>query len=181
MDITLIPGDVFPVQGSGLPRPSGLHVSDIYSDIDRTLNGSPDQWENATEPGFLWEDVFSKAWMDKAVARGAIFRPEPELLDGVWVSPDGVNLDGVRLEEYKFTWRSSTRPPEDNWKWMTQMKAYCHALGLTEANLRVFYANGDYRQNRKPLYQGFRFTFREDELRENWEMLTNHAKSRGWL
>ena len=87
----------------------------------------------------------------------------------------------MRLEEYKFTWKSSSRPPEDNWRWVTQMKAYCYVLGLTEANLRVFYANGDYRQNRKPLYQGYRFTFREDELKENWAMLINHAKLRGWL
>jgi len=181
VNIKLLPDDVFPAQGSGEDRSPGLHVSNIYSDIDRTLNGSPEHWENAAEPGFLWEDVFSEAWSDKAVKRGLIFRPEPFQVDGVWMSPDGVNLDGMRLEECKFTWKSSNREPVENWKWMTQMKAYCHGLGFTEANLRVFYCNGDYRQDRKPKYKGYRFTFAEDELLENWLMLLNHAKSKGWL
>jgi len=181
VEVVPLPDDLFAPQGSGLERPSGLHVSDIYTDMDVTLNGAPDHWENAGEPGFLWEDVFSHAWSNKALARGLIFRPEPERVDGIWVSPDGVNLDGMRLEEYKFTWKSSNRPPEDNWKWVTQMKAYCWALKLGMANLRVFYCNGDYRQNRKPQYKAFRFTFEAWELKENWDMLINHAKSRGWL
>ena len=195
VNVELLPTDVFPAQGSTDTRPPGLHVSDIYSDIDRTLNGEPEHWENAAEPGFLWEDVFSKAWSDKAVKRGLIFRPDPFQVDGVWVSPDGVEADWIPrvghpdygslgnlvLVEYKFTWKSSNNKPEDNWKWMTQIKAYLCALDLRIAHLHVFYCNGDYRQNRRPKYQGYRFTFEEDELLENWQMLLNHARSRGWL
>jgi len=180
MKTELLTANLFPAAGSGEDRPPGLHVSDIYSDIDRTLNGTPEHWENAAEPGFIWEDVFSKAWSDKAVKRGLIFRPEPEQVDGVWVSPDGVNIEEPALEELKFTWRSSSRSPEDNWKWMTQIKAYLYCLGLTGVHLRVFYINGDYK-DRRPKYQPYRLTFEADELLENWAMLINHAKSKGWL
>lgn len=194
MDIQLIDEPLL-IRGSMLPRSEGLHVSQIYRDLYMTLwpgklrdtdtGEIDDQGWQRMEAGFYWEDVFSTAWADREEREGVIFRTEELIEDGVYASPDGLWVPRLRanpltLEEYKFTWYSSNRAPEDNWLWMTQIKAYLYALGLNEANLRVYYCMGDYRGS-GPQYKRFKITVPDWEKEENWTMLINHARSRGWL
>jgi hypothetical protein len=159
-------------RGSGLVRSPLPHVTQIIRSIGEQLQLVRTYNEPApgilAEPGFIWEDVLSLAW----ATRHAV-RPEEVVRGLIACSPDGI-LNG-RLQEYKFTWASSKKPPEDNWAWMAQIKAYCYVLGFQECDLYVLYINGDYSfRPFRPHYRHYEIAFTEEELKSNWDMIANH-------
>jgi hypothetical protein len=112
------------------------------------------------------------------------FRPEPTLVPpGIWCSPDGVDPNIWAVEEFKCTWYSAKKALDDPvyWPWLVQIKAYCKALDTRLAKLWVLHINGDYSPPRPwpPKIYGIEFT--ELEIEENWQMLVNTAKVKGWL
>ena len=170
----------FPLTGAGTRSTNRVHVSDIYNDIEKTLfprkttgDLSNPLW---AEGGFLFEIALSKALGDKLGAR-----PGEVELDNLVGSPDRYDPDTGILYEYKCSWKSSKTHPSERWTWMTQLKAYCKLLGTCTAELHVLYLNGDYREHFGPKYRVFLFCFTEREIEENFEMLKNHAKSKGWM
>jgi hypothetical protein len=70
------------------------------------------------------------------------------------MSPDGICLDPWKLCEYKLTWMSSNRDPQDNWRWMTQIKGYLYGVSVffdrltTECDLHVLYVERGLPQQR---------------------------------
>lgn len=171
--------------GSGLERSSAadtgkLHLSDIAKYIDfkmkfTKMNTQARKWNlmAAAEMGFLWEDVLSLMLGKRYAMRiGEIEK------DGIVCSPDGVSpidpygYESLVNEEYKATWKSINKPPEDNWYWMTQFKSYDYVLGVNVTILRVLYINGDYKGS-GPLPAKFRLQYSERELVENWQMICN--------
>lgn len=170
----------FPLTGAGNRSTDRLHLSDIYTDLERVLFTKTSNADMTNplwaEVGFLWEDLLTRVLADHCGAR-----PGEVELDGIVGSPDGYDPDSGILYEYKSTWKSvKNAHPKDVWKWMTQVKGYCMMLGVSTVIFHVFYIMGDYRGS-GPLYRSYLFTFTERELQENWQMLKNHAKSRGWL
>lgn len=156
-----------------------LHVSDIYTNISNRLhhksskNPTSEMMSNELfkQVGFLFEIALSNAFGENLGIRpGEIER------DGIVGSPDGINFMSGRLEEYKVTWKSSNNSPEDNWRWMTQIKAYLKLTGLSECLLRVLYVMGNYKGS-GPQYREYLLSFTEEEIEENWEMLVTHAKT----
>ena len=172
--------DEFPLTGSGDRTIGKLHLSDIYTDLDKTLfpkNSTADLTNKLWgEVGFLWEMVLSRALADHCSER-----PGEVELDGVIGSPDGFDPDTQVLDEYKCTWRSiKNAKPENVWKWMVQVKGYCKMLGVATVRFHILYLMGDYKGS-GPLYRSYLFSFTQREIDENWTMLLNHAKLRGWL
>lgn len=180
--------------GSGVPRSPGLHLTPIIHDIAiklGILKPRPGDKDNGPPPclmemGFMFEDLLAKVFSERMC-----YRPEEVTKDGIAASPDGIGVwdkedtlgiknGEVVLEEYKCTWMSSKRGVEDQWRWMTQIKGYCYMLGLRACILRVLWINGNYAPP-TPQYQAFLLRFSDRELEENWTMITNHAKSQGWL
>jgi hypothetical protein len=174
-------------------RTKGCHLTDIVKAIEQGIGHGRNpramgekQLENYRLMGFLWEDVLThqinaeRSW---AISPGLV-RPGEIELDGIIMTPDAVDFaadPGPVLEEWKVTWHSMARDLEsENWHWFVQMKAYCHALKLTRANLRILYVNGDYRPT-VPKPQGYAIEFTQRELTDNFSMILNHARSRGWL
>lgn len=162
-----------------VPRSEGLHLSTIIQDIIHTLNGTtPRPIDNAAklqfEKGYLLEIAFSNAFKDKAIVHVG----EMEL-DGIICTPDGIAPNHV--EEYKCTARSSNTTPDMVDAWMMQVKGYCRVMGMSECVFRILYLCGDYRGDRGPKYGPYHLYFTRRELDENWSMLVNHAKLRGWL
>lgn len=176
----------FQFKGSGLDRTQArdtgkMHLSDIAKYIDLKMqftkfNTQASNWDllAAAEVGFLWEDCLSLVLGNRyAVRIGEIE------VDNIVGSPDGVgDWDPygkvlITDEEYKATWRSANKPPEDNWYWMTQFKSYCHMLGTTVTILRVLYINGNYKGS-GPMMRVFRIEYTYRELLENWQMVVNH-------
>lgn len=170
----------FPLTGPGDRTLDRLHLSTIYNDLDRTLFPKTTNADITNqlwaEVGFMWETLLSKTLAEHCSAR-----PGEIELDGVVGSPDGYDQDTGVLDEYKATWKSiKNAHPKDIWKWLVQVKGYCKMLGTTIVRFHVFYVMGDYRGS-GPLYRSYLFSFTQREVDENWDMLINHAKSKGWL
>lgn len=180
MRITPLPDDDFiRIGGGDIPRSKGVHLSDIIRKVgvDSGLWAKQGQIDDQTyrrfEVGFMWEDLLSLIYANRAARR------PPEIqLDGIFGSPDGLTVDGDGLlvvEEYKCTWGSMNKEPDENWYWLMQMKGYCHMVGATRSVLRVLYLNGDYRPP-APEYRAFQFDWSEQELAENWDIILRHKE-----
>jgi hypothetical protein len=169
------------------PRSPGLHLSTIIKSICHEIDpkrfplaaadGGGLPW-NRFEVGFTFERVLETAFASR---RLDIFRPGEITLDGIAMSPDGIDPDGWILEEFKSTWMTSHDVPEGAkcWHWKIQMMAYCHALGTTRARLRALFINGNGDKN--PEYKVWDLEFTEQELEANWTMIVRHARAKGWL
>lgn len=187
-------------------RPEGLHVSDIITDIMKTLEpkkygkpGGPDVIK--IQSGLAFEEALEKTF--KPGSPGA-FRPPsvPVWTPGysvqwqgkpypgcIWVTPDHVEPDETGgnpwiVREFKLTWYSSAKEfPSDDvyFAWLSQIKAYCYALETPLAILTVLYINGDYKPPTPKPPQSYGLEFTKLELVENWQMICNHALVRGWL
>ncbi len=176
MQVTEIKNPVFPARQTTNRSTNRLHVSEIYSDLENELF-PPRNTNNRyfAEVGFLFEDALSNAFAERLADRIG----EVEL-DNIVCSPDGVDWNSWILEEYKCTWKSSKLHPRDHWRWMVQIKSYCKVLHMNQAKMRILYLNGNYRGS-GPQYKEFMFTFTQDEIDINWQMLLNHAKRKGML
>lgn len=182
-------------------RSEGLHASRIIRDLQEGLgiakggdNGiTQDQLEEFGTIGFLWERV-----LEITLARmvcddnpGRYQRIGELHLGGIFLTPDYCDLDFygdgsnvLGLEEWKCSW-SSYRKGDDLekhfWHWLVQIKAYCWALETRVARLRAVFIAGDWKGDITPKCRIWEFEFTERELADNWSMLVNHAKAKGWL
>jgi len=165
------------------PRAEGLHLGEVIKSLmDRSGMGYKGKGFNnlelAAEIGLLWERTLSKIMREKYA-----MRPPQICVDGIWMSPDGIDFSSclaigpdpadtvpIVLEEYKCAWKSSRHPPDDNFYYMAQVKAYCRALGTNVAVMRIFHVMGDYRGS-GPIYRVARIVFTQYELDKNWEMI----------
>jgi hypothetical protein len=194
----------FPI-AAGPPRSPGLHVSDIYGDMMRTLYNEPDYNDNDlwAYGGFVWEELLSIAWKVWCLKSPQIsstpktlYRPDEIYYDGIYLSPDGLEISPlyIYLNEYKFTWAGAKTPPCKVWKWMVQIQAYLKAIqevkgckDLLTCRMRIFYVNGYYRPQKhgdhpfKPVYRCCLITFTQEEIDANWDMLKQHALQRGMI
>ena len=179
--------DLFPrsIESQDLPeRSKGLHLTDIIrsimelSGMNKSIGGNSwgqKQLEVAGEIGFMWEEILSAALKSRLPNRIGEIE-----IDGIHMSPDGLDVEDWCLWEYKCVWSSSKRQPVDVWKWMSQCMGYSHGLGVTEVKMAILYLNGDWRGS-GPEYRGYHIKYTPLEIQENWEMLVNHATRKGWL
>lgn len=179
VECTVQDGFSFLPKQPDIDRSKGLHLTDIIKDIMVTSgmmeDGGPFMPNLRTEMGFIWEDLISAVLRERTPCR-----PGEISLDGIAMSPDGFDWEGWILWEYKATWKSSNRSPLDDWRWMAQVKSYCKGMGCTQCKMWVLYVNGDYK-GQGPSSQLFTIDFTQQEIDENWEMIINHARSKGWI
>lgn len=180
---------VFPADAA--PRSEGLHLSSIYGAIMQELEpekyGGPMDW-NRVMTGVAFERSLEQALagMHQSQYPG-ITRPGEFWLDGVVGTPDGLDTmaDPPRLYEYKCTWKSGRYPLSDRrfLAWLMQMKGYLHMMRLQHATLIALFVNGDYEKGKfgQPYLRAFDLEFSLQELRDNWIMLLNTARRKGWL
>jgi len=131
--------------------------------------------ELTAEIGLMWEDALSKIMGDRYATR-----PPHIEKDGIWMALDGIGPDPdgrvpLVVEEYKATWKSTKRPPTEDFRYMVQVKSYCHAVGTPVAIMRIFHLMGDYRGS-GPIYRVARIEFDPYELERNWEMVLNEKE-----
>lgn len=168
-------------------RPKGLHVSQIITDMVQAVD--PRYKRQLEMP---WLKITSGLAYERAIATaiqhilpGESFRPHPVKKDGIWVSPDNIVIEPYRGREFKLTWYSMKKPFPDHdvyWVWVVQMLAYAYVFGLTEFEIWVLYVNGNYPWGvPTPVLQPYLLVFTEQEKWENWFMLVQHAKAKGWL
>jgi hypothetical protein len=170
-------------------RSPGLHVSKIIMELNEARGNTYAPADEATRQiyftlGFIWEIIIANIIRDTAIRKsnGMLQRPGELFVDGIALSPDAVDLGDYALEEYKATWLSSKNDIDGTkfWHWIVQMKCYCRALGTRRARLRVLFVVGDWRGS-GPQVRAWQFEFTEREIEENWAMVINHARYRGWI
>lgn len=178
--------------GTLAPRSPGLHISDIYGDLDKAQREREMKNGEMTDAelqfyrsgGFIWETLWGMA-MAECIRKREIVRPGEFKIDGVIGSPDNVRLDPWRIIETKATWKS-VRKWDDHviekhfWIWGVQMKGYCRMMGTRECEIYVIFMNGDYR-GAGPCTRSVAVEYSQLEIDENWGMLIGHGKRRGWI
>lgn len=174
-------------------RSPGLHMSAIYNDLFQDLE--PKRFTRGTKPdplrleaGLMFEDLLEEGLKKRLGGGDRVGEFTTE--EGIIYSPDLIIFDAQRqrLGEIKLTWMSSkevpreaaTRFPPKFDKYIVQMKAYSYHLDLDCARLLAFFVNGNYAPP-KPELLAWDIEFTRRELKENWQMLLNHARSKKML
>lgn len=182
--------------GSGLPRSSDTtHLTSIIRSLQEKLHiaKTAPGWEMnvCADIGFLWEDALSMAYRDKRVIGyvpgdgvvGDVYRPGEIIKDGITLSPDGMGPDpkdkvAYADHEYKCTWRSSLKFPEDDFYWDTQFKCYTLAMETSVCVVHVMYLMGNYRGS-GPRHVVYRIEYTDAEMQKAWDMVCRHRDEMG--
>ena len=174
-------------------REAGLHLSQIKDDVLRTLypgefvrkqDGSDATQDADTkqmyfELGGALEDVLADAIVRRLPSW---VKPDPQACDGVWMSPDGYSAKTRTIDEIKATWKSARnfRETAKFHGYTIQTLAYMKGWKATRGRIHVVHLNGDWRPPVPwpPVTYVLKPTPRE--IDQNWRMLLQHAKDRGW-
>lgn len=187
-------------------RSKGLHLSHILNYIEQqegrgylAPDDPPDKdideiGHAFAAGGFLWEEVIHRLtegdqtqlweWLFTGVMNNIddpdVFRPGEQCVDGIFLTPDGVKRSNGRLKEYKYTTKSSNTPvtSSDKFGRWTEMQipAYLYALQLTECELDVYHAKGDYRSY-EPVWMHHVLLYTEQELEDIWEWIVRNGEA----
>jgi hypothetical protein len=192
LDTSMYPGIITgtPTESHGQRSTGTLHLSQVYRDMEETAlvqrkrEASEEELAWYAAGGYLWERVFAMAHTQAMQdADPDLIRTDEWECDGVVGSPDCVRLSTWTVVELKFRWMSSNkfdRLEKYFWLELVQVKGYCKMVGTREAELIVFFCNGDYRPPR-PKVRGVGLEFSDQEIEESWQTIVNHARRRRWL
>jgi hypothetical protein len=142
--------------------------------------------------GLAWEEWYIPQVLGP---EGVIDHPGEYHVDGIYMSPDGEQLSTViidsrpqhqlRIHEIKTTAKSINTVGEDaisvgdQFIWMAQLKAYCKGAGTRFADLHVLFLYGSYdRPFMRPKMIRFKIEFTQQEIDENWAMITAYRDFR---
>lgn len=123
----------------------------------------------------------------EALAGENWFRPPEVELDGIIGSPDLISAELGMLGETKCTWGSSKHLADlENgtgkyWIWLVQIKGYLKMLRMLRCRLFALFVNGNYKNGYQPELAVRDLEFTQKEIDENWRMITDHARRKGWL
>lgn len=141
--------------------------------------------------GLAWESFYISKILSP---EGVIDHPGEYYVDGIYMSPDGEELAQIivdrrpqhkmKVHEVKATYKSTNTVGETEdelnaqFMWMSQIKSYCKGAGTTLADLHVLFLCGDYSFPIAPQKKRFRFEFTEEEIEDNWSLVTNYRDQR---
>ena len=196
MKLTPVTLDLNLAQTGPSTRSSGLHVSDIYNDLYKTLQPSRYAKKRLFTPTTPNEEDFDPmmvglglAWethLEKVLHAAGVKAERPgefTTAEGIPFTPDLLVDNGhTATGEIKFTrYKMGDYRDEKFAKWITQMKTYCYHLGTPYARLFALHLNGDYRTHRDPTLVITDFEFTATELKREWAMLLSHARQQRLL
>lgn len=180
-------------------RSPGLHMSDIYSDLYQDLE--PDRFVRGSlpAPALLAVGLALEQYTEKLLLAAGYdaYRPDEFRTPddySIAFSPDLLIGNGtMRGGEIKATFmsardwpteESSALPPKAD-KYVTQMKAYGHNLDINEWYLLVWFLKGQWEkgasENVLSQFRAYLLRYTAREMREEYQMLINHAKDKGML
>lgn len=186
-------------------RSPGLHLSRITHDILCTIDPKrfgemhEDRGDGAGQgaqylrflAGIMFERALEMAWLDLTLERGSrpeLIRPGEIEVDGITGTADAYDTAIGQPEEYKCTKMSCRQSILDRkfWHYWVQLKAYAYMWGCNSGALWVLHLNGNYSwddadPNSGYVIRGYQAIWTELELKENWWMMVQHARRRGWL
>jgi hypothetical protein len=140
--------------------------------------------------GLAWEDYYFNNFLGPIM--GVAHQPGETHVDGIYMTHDGESLDIILSEycketsprlqllvhEIKATYKSIKTVGDltSQWMWTCQCKAYCKALKTRFARLHILYMCGDYSYPIRPVLEIWQIEFSEDEIEDNWELLTTYKR-----
>lgn len=178
-------------------RSKGTHLSGVIRSFLSTLDGklnpaigdlSPSEMVKLAahfEKGFMWERLLELAWKLQEQDRRGVLPHDTEFeLDGIFGTPDWVNVVESLIEEAKCTHKSMNKFLMDNIEyempeWFMQMMGYCKLTKFLKARLYVLALNGDYKLMRQPKVIGWEIQFTQQEVDLNWAKLVQHKREMG--
>lgn len=193
MKVTPIPHNL-DLTASDLVRSPGLHMSSIYGDLYKTLEPKRFGGDNVINPlmtamGTAWENQLE--YLIRKAGHDAHRPGEFRTKEGIAFSPDLLIYDDqFRLGEIKLKWwmlsRKFPRKPGESFsvnmnKDLTQMLSYCHALETPYARLYANCIQGTGKKPIQPELLAYDIEFTARELKEEWDMMMNHARHRRLL
>jgi hypothetical protein len=141
--------------------------------------------------GLAWEDFYIREVLGP---EGVIDHPGEYFCDGIYMSPDGEELASVvvdkrpqhymKIHEIKCTYKSTNTVGDtegelqNQFMWLSQIKAYCYGAKTTVADLHVLFVCGDYSYPIAPRARRYRLQFEADEIIDNWQMLVGYKNQR---
>lgn len=164
-------------------RSEGLHLSTILESMELDLGVKrDDKWDKNSlfTVGFLWERVLKFVILKQRFESGAIVPCGEHELDGIYLTPDAMDIDDWVHCEFKATYKSMRHDPSEYYRYWWQIKAGCRVLGTNRARLTVFFIMGDYKGS-GPRWKCWEAEFTDRELKENWASIVSQAKKKGWL
>lgn len=186
---------------SKTPRSAGVHVSSIIRCIALEMkilkaelaeDLSLTDVREITDPVAVLRICIGLAWEEWYLPQldGVIDHPGEMQLEGIFMTHDGESVDTILTEkgprytsavhEIKATYKSlrTVADLESQWMWLTQVRAYCKALNTRVAYLHVLFLCGDYQFPITPQLRCWRIEFTQEEIDENWALITDYLKHR---
>lgn len=190
----------------GLPRTVGIHVSPVIraiavqnkalkpeyvESLDLIDRSGQDWWkkidlvgQTRMLMGLAWERTYIETQLPTVV-----WQPGEMCVEGMYMTHDGESIETIlselneeqmvmALHEVKLTYKSwnTIKDIRTQWMWLCQLKAYCKGIGARLAYLHVLCVCGDYSYPIQPIPRVFRLQFTDDEIDENWDIVTSYAR-----
>ena len=194
--------DQFPLflPESKTPRSPGVHMSGIIRCIATDTGILKPEWaeeisltdvRSITDPtailriniGLAWEQHYIGTLMEPY---GIADHPSEVEIDSIYGSPDAESVSVIITlgrktikhvcHEIKATYKSTKTVGDltNQWMWLTQIKAYCKALGTRFAVLHILFLCGDYSYPIKPMREVYEIEFTQQEVDDCWDLLRDY-------
>lgn len=186
-------------------RSSGIHLSSIIKDrlitagVSRKTVGRPftrEEQHLLFERGFLWERMVAEftetqEWISRQIDEAAsqhfaagfaetdrvLIRPGECMMDGIYMTPDALNMAEYAIEEYKATAiRAKNFDIEARrQEWLWQACSYAKVFGMNKAIFRIWHVSDN-------CITPILVEWTHEEVDENWRQIREHyefMQSRG--
>jgi len=135
------------------------------------------EYINTPEWGRIEWDFFATRHLHQAIndsiqlSGGHITRPGEQQMDGIYLTPDAINIRTFSVEEWKATAirAKNLNIPERKPEWLWQAASYARKFGLTRAIIRVWH-----HADTPPSVQQVVVDWTEEEIESNWKSLLEH-------
>lgn len=187
---------------SDIVRSPGLHMSEIYNDLYQDLE--PKRFVRGSEPApaLLAVGMALEQYTERLLLRAGIDATRPDEFRtpdeyNIAFSPDLLIANGrMKGGEIKATFmsmkgwpdpgKSDIQMPPKAAKYATQSMSYGHNLEIDTWVFYIWFLKGKWERGApedQPLarFRAFEVKYTAREMREEYEMLINHAKSKGML
>lgn len=190
------------LNASDLVRSTGLHMSTIYNDLYQELEPKRFVKGSTPSPALLAVGTALEQYTERLLLRFGVDATRPDEFRtpdkySIAFSPDLLIANGVmKGGEIKATFMSMKGWPEPGKsdvamppkaaKYATQSMAYGHNLEIPDWIFYIWFLKGKWEKKAledQPLaqFRAFHVTYTAREMREEYEMLINHAKHKGML
>lgn len=178
-------------------RSKGIHLSTIIKDrlitagVGRKTVGrefTKEEQHLIFQRGFLWERMVKEFcdhenWLRRQIEESAskhlalgqaelpsdLIRPGECMLDGIYMTPDAIDMKNYWVEEWKATAiRYKNFNIEDRrFEWLWQAGAYAKVFGMTKAVIRVWHVSDN-------IINPVLVEWTEEEINKNWLEIREH-------